>query len=346
MPHLESCPGLAGTSAFNLNNFLSQPGSGLTALSTGSRKFFHLAVARRNEKRAALKQEAQLRYSISSLLHEPEQQVQQWLQKNRCYLARVERFRNKTQSRARLQAHKASFRFQQRQEFEELIRLDSRSRILLGFHFGDFIYGNNVVADSEPASRRQCFLTQLPPTDHFLKNMRSCFGEVSFNNRQQLIADNTTPAELAAHLRRPQCSLLSFVDLPVGFGERVQVNFLGRRAWFPKGPATLALVCKIPLLPVMNWWDGRLNRVQLFEQIEPRVVAGESLLQATTRITQTLVDILETVLLQHPWQWRFLTALPAFFIESDRGSRTDQFHSDKELSNDSGRQAHRGEDTQ
>lgn len=346
MPHLVSCSGLAGTSAFRLNNVLSQPAIALAALSTGSRKLFHVAVARRIEKRAGLQHEAQLRYYLSSLLHEPEQQVQQWLQRNRSYLARVERFRNKTQPRARLQAHKASFRFQQRQEFEELIHLDSRSRILLGFHFGDFIYGNNVVADSEPGSRRQCFLTQLPPTDHFLRNMRSCFGEEQFNNRQQLIADNTTSAELAAHLRRPQCSLLSFVDLPVGFGERVEVNFLGRRAWFPKGPATLALVCKIPLLPVINWWDGRLNRIQLFEQIEPRIATGETLQQATTRITQSLAGILESVLLQHPWQWRFLTALPAFFVEPDRGSRRDQFQSDKELRNDSGRQTHRGEDSQ
>lgn len=346
MPHPVTCPGLAGTSAFSLNRIQWQPGTALAAVSTGSRKLVHAVATRVTEKKASQQREAQLRCYLSSLLHEPEHQVQKWLHSNRRYLARVERFRNQTQSRARLLAHKASFEFLQRREFEELIRLDSRSRILLGFHFGDFIYGNNVVADSEPESRHQYFLTQLPPTDHFLQNMRRCFGEVKFNNRQQLIADNTAAAELAALMRRPQCSLLSFVDLPAGFGERVEVAFLGRRAWLPKGPATLALVCKTPLLPVVNWWDGRLNRVQLFEQIEPQIATGESLQQATTRITQTLADILEHVLLQHPWQWRFLSALPAFFMEPERGSRRDLNHSNKELSNDSGRQAHRGGDTQ
>jgi len=323
MPHPVSCTGAAGTSAFSLNKIPSRPGFTRATLSAALRRLFDVAVDTGTGKKLSRQAQVQLCYCLSSLLHEPEPKVRQWLKLNTRYLARIERFRNRAQSQARLRAHKDSFKFQQRQEFEALLRADGRSRILLGFHFGDFIYGNNVLADSEPAGRSQYFLTQLPPTDDFLHNMHCCFGDERFSNRAQLIVEDTTAAELAALLRRSHCSLLSFADLPAGFGERVAVNFLGRRAWFPKGPATLALVCKVPLLPVMNWWDGKHNHLQLFDQIEPGVHARESLQEATTRITQTLAGILEQLLLQYPWQWRFLSALPAFFVEPDDGSGKD-----------------------
>ncbi len=250
---------------------------------------------------------------LSRYLHEPNSAMLQLLRKHRRYFNEVNRFRHRRQSPQVLDRHLASFQFQQRHEFDELQRHYPGSRILVSYHFGDFIYGNNLVAGCEIAGRQQYYLTQLPSSDAFLSNMHYCFGKDGFSNREQITANAVSAATLVRKLRSERCSLLTFVDLPSGFGERIRVSFLDRQAWFPKGPAVLSLASGAPILPVIHCRTGNSNHIQLFPLLEARKFHGESLLQASTRLTQSLVTILERALRRYPWQWRFLSLLPTYF---------------------------------
>jgi len=252
---------------------------------------------------------------LSQYLHEPRSRLKSLLRRNQRFLHRVESFRNHAQSKLRLRHYLQSFQFKQREEFHELQTACPGSRILLSYHFGDFVYGNNVLAACEGPNRRQCFLTQLPSSPAFLANMHRCFGD-DFQHREQILTDKSSAAALVAKLRNESCTLLTFADLPAGFGERIEVQFLGRRAWFPKGPAVLALASRTPLVPVLNYSETAANRIILFPAIEPYRLSGESIHQACTRITQRLVDILEVVVLQYAWQWRFLAHLPQYFYRT------------------------------
>lgn len=188
----------------------------------------------------------QLLLSLSRCLHEPCSTVKRLLGDNRKYLNEVERLRNRVQPSSRLDRHLASFQLQQPEELEELLRHIPGSRILVSFHFGDFIYGNSIVAGLEEPGRQQCYLTQLPATEAFLANMKLCFGADGIQRREQFLTASVSPQSLVKKLRREQCTLLTFVDLPAGFGERVGVSFLGRKAWFSKGPAVLSLASGAP----------------------------------------------------------------------------------------------------
>ncbi len=259
----------------------------------------------------------EFRNYLSTILHEPNKQIDYWIKQNRHYLANVESLRNYRQSDSSLESHLNSFLCLQKNDFIDLCNHDARSRLLVSYHFGDFIYGNNVLAGFESDTRQQSFLTQLHSSSGFLHNMHSCFGETEFSKRRQLTLDTTSSSDLLALLRKPNQTVLSFVDLPYGFGERVAVSFLGRRAWFPKGPATLSLVSKSPIVPVINVWDGVRNSIQLRLQIEPIRQPQESLHDAVARITQSLVSVLEELVILYPWQWRFLSALPSYYLEPE-----------------------------
>lgn len=262
--------------------------------------------------------------ALSCYLHEPEKKVRRLLRANRRYLKRVEQYRNSVQGIARLNQHLASFRFTQQEAFTEFLGEYPKSRILAGFHFGDFIYSNNVVAAREEEGREQCFLAQLPPSAAFLGNMSRCFGERAFAHRQQLIASEVSPARLIARLGNDNTTLLTFVDLPDGFGKRIKVSFLGREAWFPKGPSLLSVAATVPVIPVISYLAGGTNHIRVHPLINPRADGSESRESACLRITQSLVDILEAYLSLFPWQWRYLAALPSFFHESKSSEQQTQ----------------------
>jgi hypothetical protein len=280
--------------------------------------------------------------ALSRYLHEPQGAISSLLKTNRKYLREVDCFRNTRQRKYKLTHHLRSFQFSQDAGFHCIQNRFPGSRILVSFHFGDFIYGNNVLASSEEPERQQYFLTQLPSTTAFIKNMNDCFGADRFARRTQITTDSTQAAALVARLRGETCTLLTFADLPPGFGEATRLRFLGRDAWFPKGPSLLALMAKAPLIPVLNWRHGRTNRVKIYPLITPDLCDGESLQQASSRITQKLVTILEDALLQNPWQWRFLSALPSYFQPASSVNKTldGADNTDREKFNDTGSQRH------
>ena len=255
--------------------------------------------------------------ALSSCLHEPVDKICRLLRANKSFLQRVDHYRNTMQKSAQLHRHLASFRFSQKKEYKKAISQYPGSRMLVSFHFGDFIYSNNLVAGHEEENRSQCFLTQLPPTEAFRSNMVRCFGEHEFANRQQLTTNAETPTRLISRLKKQSTTLLTFVDLPSGFGQRIKVTFLGRDAWFPKGPALLCVAAQVPIIPVLSYQSGEINHITVHPIIEPAPNEGESRGSACIRITQALVNILEAYLRMYPWQWRYLSALPAFFNESE-----------------------------
>ncbi len=254
-----------------------------------------------------------LRSALSRILREPQQEVKALLDRNWRYLAQVEKYRNRRLSPSTVHKHIDSFRFEQSDEYQQLLQQDSRSRLIVSFHFGDFVYGPNIVASFEGASRKQYFLTQLESTPEFLANWRAGFSHRRTRQPKQLIVSATSAVQLIRLLQIPDTTLLTFADLPPGFGRCTQVKLLGREAVFPSGPATLSVLSQVPMVPVLNVEVRGMNQVIAFPQLEPSLKIGESREQKVERLTQNLATILETALLEYAWQWRYLSLFPAYF---------------------------------
>ena len=256
--------------------------------------------------------------TLSQCLHEPQSRCLKILKSNAAYLSRVERYRNQPQGRAQLQKHVARFKFAQQTELSRLDAEDQRPRLVASIHAGDFIYGTNVFANYESPDTRQYVLLQKAPGEIFQRNLSQAFGEKRYSSRTQLLLESFDFAQFRRRLNSSKSSLLTFTDLPPGFGRRVQINFMGRDAWFPVGPALMAISNRMPILPLLNFSVGDANRIQLWPLIEPNRQASQSVEEAAREVTQQLSSPLQWLMQRYPEQWRFLSALPSFFTEAER----------------------------
>lgn len=252
---------------------------------------------------------------IAMLLREPASSTRRLLTRNAIYLERLQASYNRRVPRNRLIKHCSEFRLRQRQAYLNLLRDDERSRILAAYHFGDYVYGMNTLVCLENPERKRYVLSQRAASGAYFENLRLGLGNRAIDKSAELLTTDTNAAELSRLLRGGNTTLALYCDLPAGFGERVEVNFLGRRAMFPKGPAMLAISNKAPLLPVINYNDGEYNRIELGKQIEPRLNCDESLQAGVIRITQQLIVFFEHYFYKHPEQWRYLKYLPAYYLD-------------------------------
>ncbi|MCH8135968.1 MAG: hypothetical protein IIB77_08335 [Proteobacteria bacterium] len=252
---------------------------------------------------------------ISFFLREPLRAVISILRRNVLFLQQVEHRRVHVLDRYRMRQYAASFELRQGNKFSDLTEMDGRSRILATYHFGDFVYGMNYLVCLDPPGRNRLVLSHAMPSPNYAENMHHAFGAKAVGETAQLISADTSTAALSALLRQGDCTLVMFCDLPSGSGELVQIKFLNRTAWFPRGPATLAITNRTPLLPVINYLYEGINKIELAQQIEPDLLAGESLETGVRRITQLLINFFEQYFLRFPEQWRYLRHLPLYFVE-------------------------------
>ncbi|GAB5497908.1 MAG: hypothetical protein PsegKO_02190 [Pseudohongiellaceae bacterium] len=251
--------------------------------------------------------------AVAYCLRVPERECLSILRGNRSFLQQVEQRRNKRQSRAALRQHLHSWQFPQQQAYRQLVARDSRPRIIASYHFGDFVYGMNLLLRDEVDQRPCRVLTLQPSSPVYFHNMARAFGERGARPENQLPMTRTSLRELSAFLRHTQGTLVTFCDLPPGFGATTEVHFLGRRAWFPRGAATLALRNRVPLLPAVNCYRNGQHQLLLAAQIEPGEYRQLEPGRAVQAITQRLVNLLQECLQQSPEQWRYLAALPGYF---------------------------------
>ncbi len=266
---------------------------------------------------------ASLPLSHCYYLREPLVEVISLLRSNKAFLGKIEKTRNSYRSSKRLQQYISTFEIINLSELHTLYSTDQRSRILASFHFGDFLYGLNKLIAMQSDSIETKVLSQSKYSTIFQDNMIRGFGIAAPTADSQLLYDTVQTQVLAGFLRQQSVNLLMFADLPTNYGESVRVRFLGRWAWFPKSIAVLALVNKVPVLPVICYSIGTTNYVEVGRQIEPVCHERESREEAIERITQIIVEFFEYFFRQHQQQWRYLAILPSYFMAPRKESAID-----------------------
>ncbi|MEX2468369.1 MAG: hypothetical protein WD396_01310 [Pseudohongiellaceae bacterium] len=256
---------------------------------------------------------------VAMLLREPERRVRRILNKNRRFIAWLEKRRNRPQSAACLARHAAGISIPRAEQFRELGETDVRSRIIVCFHYGDFVYGMNRLMCLEAPQRQRLLLCQRRSSAAYFHNMRRAFGERTAGPEDEILVHETSPTQLAARLRRGGTSLLTFCDLPLGMGARVGVRLLLRRASLSRGAATLAVAASVPLLPVICSRSQGFTRVLIGRQLEPVPRLGESRSQLIVRLSQSLALILEQRVQEAPEYWRYISLLPHYFASAKAG---------------------------
>lgn len=253
---------------------------------------------------------------LSVFLREPCRRIKPIQARHERLQRHLECRRNQSQTPSQLQRYLRRFRFPQQQSYQELLASDPRSRILVSFHFCDYIYGLHFLVNQVQHPGRVKVLSQRAGSALYWQNMRSAFGSRAVTSSVELLVKSHHVLSLSEFLRSSHNTLIMFCDLPAGCGEQTRVRFLQRDAWFPKGPATLAVLNRVPLLPVINVMRGREQHIVLYPQMEAAPMHEENYPDCISRLTQNLVTILEQHLLSSPESWRYLQRLPFYFAEA------------------------------
>lgn len=254
--------------------------------------------------------------AIAFYLREPIASTQQILKKNVNYVRRNEEFRNKKQSLKRLNSQLNSFEFIDRENYLQLQSCNQSSRIVCSFHFGDFIYGLNALMCLESPSQKRIFHSQQRASKDYFHNIKLSFGDRAVLDKNQLTTSASNVLQILYQLRVQPTTLVMFCDLPGNFGQSCEVSFLGRKAFFPRGVATLGLCAQIPIIPAISFSVSNTNYVKVFAPISPVKAQDETREKAVSRIIQDLVCILESFVQLFPYQWKFLQALPNYFYKA------------------------------
>lgn len=250
---------------------------------------------------------------IAYALRQPISVANSLLAKNRLHNCRFEQRRNRRERATLVQRYCEGFHISQREDYLHLIRNDGRSRIVASFHCSDFLYGSASLFSLDSNKRRKYVLSLNRSSSACYSNLAAGFNQEAPGPDCELLLSETPSSQLSQILRAGNASILLFCDVPPGLNETTEVRFLNRHAWFSIGPAILALANRVPLLPLINYSTGDSSKLLLGNQIEPTLFPSETLRTGAKRITQSLVSFFETVLLEHPEQWRFLSLLPLYF---------------------------------
>lgn len=261
-------------------------------------------------------QNSTLVQSLSVLLHEPCRVVRRLVQQHQRYHAQLEYRRHHRLAKSVLQDYANTFFCPQQDAYHRLVAEDSRARILAAFHFGDFVYGMNCLVSRISHRGETRVLTLERGTQASWHNIRVAFGEHAPNAGSEMLRHRTSTSNMSGFLRKPGNTLVLFSDLPAGCGAVSKVHFLSRPAWFPRGPATLAVFNRVPLVPVICVKHSTHNVIYVGTQIEPAGYSGIPKNDHIAHITQLLVNVLERFFIRYPEQWRYLSLLPQYFDSS------------------------------
>jgi len=251
---------------------------------------------------------------LSILLREPLDRTKNIVKKNMIEMDIIEHRRNRRRSYREIHQYRKLFRWRRKNEYLKQAHRDKRSRVIAAFHFGDFVHALQFFVNHGTGDRRSLVLRQQADSINAQANAAMELSNPNLRRATQLLTHELDPPALVATLRKGNTTLIIFCDLPREYGQVIEVIFLGRRAWFPKGPALIALVSKVPLFGFITYQEGGYNVIEINSVSEARINAGESLEQATRRLTQLLVNLLEVNLRRCPEQWRYLKKLPGYFV--------------------------------
>ncbi len=246
---------------------------------------------------------------LSCLLHEPQARIEEmwrehlfWFYYN--YARRLLHLHNRPESTGYL----ANFVWPEKNDYRRLTHNSDASRVVVSIHMGDFFGAFRALSGLSDFGRQVISLRRDTIADHGMQH----FSADRMNHRV-VFHHQLQPSAIVSALRRGGCTLATLFDLREDFGRTVAVDFFGHRARFVKGPAQLAIMGRSPIFAFVCYERQGRNCIEMAPAIDTRLNPGESLQQATVRVTQALVKLAECWIRRWPAQWKYLTTLPAYF---------------------------------
>lgn len=258
--------------------------------------------------------------ALSEVLQEPQLETAKLIREHLYYLywnyaRRLRHLSNSSASDALV----PDFYWAERTDYSAMTSACKDSRVLVTIHMGDFFGALKCIAEEMTDSRSVMSLRREGETE----SIRNLSQRVA-NNHQVLMHGKDNPVRIVKALRAGDQTLSVMFDLGGNFGETTEVVFFGHRARFVRGPAELAILGRARIYPFVCFEDAGSYRIRMEPSFFPKIQTGESLQDAVTRVTQTLVSLAERWIRMNPAQWKYLDRLPTYLVLDERGPCADE----------------------
>lgn len=246
---------------------------------------------------------------IGFILHEPKNTALGLMVQHESFLAKnfAKRLRHSTSAK-RDPAIRGVFVWHSLSAYQRYCHTDMSSRVLTTIHMGDFIGAFRRIAYESSSDRRVISLRREDPEGRNLNETVASHGY-----HQVLQHGQYDPIRIVAALRKTQHTLAVLFDLRDDFGETVEVMFFGQPARFVKGPAQLAILGRVKIIPFVCYDEGGVSVIEMSGAIDTSLLPAESLTEATVRVTQQLVCLAEKWIGRYPAQWKYLSSIARYF---------------------------------
>lgn len=166
------------------------------------------------------------------------------------------------------------------------------------------------------------------PSKKYSMIVQSINDQLAFENTQRFTrsigldislietSDSKKVRKAVRQLRKGELSLGVYCDLPGSFGKSASICFLGKKAQIVIGPAKIAVLGRVPIIPVFCFIRNHIPHIEMHAPIHTHRSVDESVDEAAKRITQSMHRVSERVIRRHPEQWLYLDKIQNFYQPS------------------------------
>jgi len=246
---------------------------------------------------------------LSRIFHEPEAHIRVLLKQHYFYFEfnYAKRLLHRSYSREQ-QQQLNQFQWTESEAFARLVATNAGSFVLATIHMGDFVGAFHRICKVTGNARQTISLQRDKHNDGI-----NDYAIVDSSRHHAMLHGQSNPIDIVSALRSGRHILSMLFDLKDDFGATTTVKFFGYPCRFVKGPAQLAIMGRAPIIPFVTYEHHGVDIIVMEELIDTRVLAGESLADATGRITQRLIALAEKWIQANPAQWKYLLSFFSYF---------------------------------
>jgi len=251
----------------------------------------------------------QFQSRLSRIFHEPEARICYLLKQHYFYFEfnYAKRLLHRSYSRQQ-QQQLNQFQWSEAEAFADLMTTNTGSIVLATIHMGDFVGAFHRICKVTGSTRQTISLQR----EHHIDGNND-YTIVDSNRHHAMLHGQRNLIDIVNALRSGKHILSMLFDLKDDFGASTTVNFFGYPCRFVKGPAQLAIMGGVPIIPFVTYEQDGVDIIDMDELIDTSVLAGESLADATRRITQRLIVLAEKWIRANPAQWKYLLSVFSYF---------------------------------
>lgn len=203
-------------------------------------------------------------------------------------------------------------------EDESFLRLalaSERPMLIVTMHMGDFQIGFLKLVEAFTPLTRKFSVFKMSAADAKEEILLRAFKKFGIN--PQMLRANEQGGRQAFLALRAGNIVAMTIDLEVNVKARSVINFLGHPCYMQNGPATIALINKALILPVINFTDENGRRVvKIYPYIDTlNVFPSLPMVKRVDLLTQQLAEQLEIWIRTWPSQVQAWFAIADTLVE-------------------------------